>query len=99
MTNARILIIKSGGGTVCEHAMRGHNNEDIAVLCEKCSDELPAGVKIPGTMTAIGKRLEYVCSHAFQLIQLPFEDGRAKWFQQGNTLLCVDCAKKDEVLK
>jgi hypothetical protein len=99
MAKARILIIKSGGGVSCDHAMRAcHQEEDITVLCENCSDELLAGFEVAGTIKASDKRLEYVCPHVFQLIQLPFEESGAKWVQKGNTLLCGDCAKKEPKL-
>lgn len=100
---AKRLIIIVGGGVCCEHAMRaGDQEQDIVVVCEECAAASRAGVEVAvtGKFKDSGKRLESVCPNVFRLIQLPFEDGGAKWVQQGNTILCVDCAKKQtEVAK
>lgn len=101
MAKAKILIIKSGGGVSCEHAKRACCQEqDIVLVCDNCSDELPTGVEVAGRVKASDKRFEYVCPHVFQLIQLPLEESGDKWVREGNTLLCRDCAKKEaEVMK
>ena len=105
MVKARIMIIKTGGGVSCAHCIDSIDQEqdqDIVLVCETCSDAFLAGyeVAVSGTIKNFGKRLESVCPHVFRLLQLPFKDGGAKWLQQGNALLCADCAKKkDEALK
>lgn len=100
MVKTKIIIIKTEGGISCEHAIGAFDQEqDIVVICEACSAEFLSGIEVAvsGRMKDAGKKLDSICPHAFQLIQLPFEEGRAKWIQQGNAALCADCVKSGKI--